>query len=342
MKMEIEKIVLLTKEGRKYLKENRIKVIGSQRGIEKNKKFFQSIISDWERGKHNPSLLKLKEYLRILRIPIKSFLNNKKYTKGIKNLTYQIPSNLKKIRLSTSKAYILGVVGPGDGCVGRKELRLTSIDYDFIKEFSKQVREAYGLRPHVYFNKNHRIWYAVVSSKQVAEDVRSFNTSFREKDWKIPSEILFSDKQIKAAYLKGVFDSQGNVNFIENTRNVNLRSYNKSGLKQIQELLLALMIKSSLSDKGRRLYIYGKDDIENFAKNINFSIKRKTNLLKNLLKSYKRHKTSPKIVQVLLPEMKKLKEIGLSYHEIARVINKNQNTSISWTTFQNRLKNFGE
>lgn len=321
--MEIEKIVLLTNKG-------------SQRKLERITGFSQSIISDWERGHHNPSLHKLNEYVKILNIRLLDFLRNRTYVDKVKNITYEIPNKLKQRRLTLEKAYVLGVVRPGDGCVGYKIIRLNSIDYDFIKEFCKNVKKAYGLYPHVYFERRDNRYCAIVCSRKVVEDIKSFNVSFREENWEVQIEILTSDRKIKALYLNGVFDSQGNAHF-NKYRNVNLRSYNTKGLQQIQQLLFSLKIGSHFSDKGRRLFIYGKN-IERFHQFIRFSIRRRQLVLEKALTSYKTRKTSPYVVDMVTSEMKKLRQIGLSYSKIAHIINNNQNTSISPSTIQNRLK----
>jgi transcriptional regulator with XRE-family HTH domain len=308
----------------------------SQRKLEKIAKISQATISDLESQKHNPTPRILKKYLESIGIEFENFIKDKRYVKKIKHIYVQAP---KKTILKKEEAYILGVLGPGDGSISKNGFKLGAKDKDFIEEFCKMVQKCYKLTPHIYFDKYYKILHAVVCARSFVNYFHFFNVSFKEKNWRIPKTIFSSNNEIKRYYLRGIFDSQGSVNFVEkSTKNVNLRSYNKRGLRQIKKLLIQLGIKSSILDKGRRLYLFGRNNIEKFQNLINFSIKRKRLVLESLINSYERNRTSPRVINTLVNEMKELRGKKLTYLKIATEINKKYNLSISRSCVQGRLK----
>jgi len=281
--------VKLTSQGISLLQKLREKKIGSQRNLERNTNFSQALISGWKTGKFNPTLSKFEYYLKYLGVDSNSFINNKSFVKTLIKIHNTIPPEFLNQNLDTNRAYVFGVVGPGDGSVSEKLVRLGAKDLDFIKVFKKAIEKSFGIKAKLHWDNCYKIWHVIVCSKDLANYFRSLNVSFEEENWRVPQFIKTSNKDIKIAYLKGVFDSQGGVNFVSNkTRNINLRSYNSRGLIEIQSLLENIGIKSSLLDKNRRLYIFGRDNMKKFQESINFSIKRRRDKLKQLFKSYKR------------------------------------------------------
>ena len=94
--------------------------------------------------------------------------------------------------------------------------------------------------------------------------------------WHIPSEIFSEKLEIRCAFLRGFFDSEG----FANDEVLGCCSVNKDGLEQIVKLLESIEIKSiaylnAKSDGAYRLYIYRMRERMKFHKLVGFSIKRK-------------------------------------------------------------------
>lgn len=231
--------------------------------------------------------------------------------------------------LTTQKAFVLGVIGPGDGFVSQNRIGLSVIDEDFALKFKKSVEKTYGFECKKYLQKvsgygklpRHKI---ILYSKEVLKDLNSYDVSLKEKDRCIPKAIKKSNPSIKAKYIQGFSDSQGSVG----QRNIDLASKNKEGLEEIQDMLLELNIRSSLqvNKGGSRLSIQDRKSLENFNSTIGFYIRRKQKKLTKMLKRYKFYGTPTTTVDKLMPEIIKLNGKGYKQIIIAKMLGLNQST----------------
>jgi len=233
---------------------------------------------------------------------------------------YPIPEN---IQLDENLAYVLGVIGPGDGFVYKGSVGLEAVDREFVEEFKARVEKVTGLlctplkllKPET---RNHRERYRLLlNSKEFAKFLANFGISFREKDWRVPVVIKRGTQKICAAYLRAFADSQGWVEV--KTKRIGLCVKNSVGLKEIQELLSRVGITAPLvtPKKASRLYISGRKNLEAFAAKIGFVIRRKQAKLKEILTSYKLYRTPTQEINKLIPQMIQLRTRGLSYKKIA-------------------------
>lgn len=295
----LDRNVLLIKRGRELLKRTRLKRFGSQQNASLICGLDQSCISYWESGKANPTFKRLMAYLKILGIPCNTFI--KKYCSVsneriiIKMIKAAKISNKNKIKrqgkLTLEKAYILGVIGPGDGYVGYDELELGVTDKEFAIEFKNYLEKTYGIEPSLYLrepvNPNHKPKYHVrLCSKAAVEDVKKYARRFKEYNWQLPRAIIKASEKIKYAYLRGIFDSQAHVSV--NKKEIRMYLSNLKGLHKLKKLLKIIEIKSSVTDHNQILRICGRRNLELFSAKINFIINRKREALKELLGSYKR------------------------------------------------------
>ena len=191
--------------------------------------------------------------------------------------------------------YVLGVV-EGDGCISfRKEggacIYLSVVDEDFAKAFYCSLKAWSGT--YCRFWKDGDRWRVTQSSVASAKALKIFD-----------KELLrhLDDSKI-TAFLKGMFDSEGNVS------NRCIRFYNSDmelvGL--VKELLKIIGIQDSyiytrpsgIHEFGGRkslvkpvhaLHISGRRNLELFHKMIGFSIERKQEKLLNYLDSYRIYK----------------------------------------------------
>jgi len=194
--------------------------------------------------------------------------------------------------LTKEKSYVLGVLGPGDGWVGKNQLQLglKAIDRDFVEAFKKNIEKTYGIKSKIKIeepkNKKHKRSFEVrLSSRRICEDVRKYKVPFKEKIWRVPSEIKQTNKNNKKAYIKGVFDSQAHVNIKK--KEIRTVILNIFGLYELKSILTDLGIKSHISERVQRITIYRKENIEKYTNDIGFYIKRKQADLNKLLSSYK-------------------------------------------------------
>ena len=240
------------------------------------------------------------------------------------------------IKLSKKLAYILGVVGPGDGFLmynsnKRKvtyRIGLRTVDLEFANRFKLYLEQLYNLRCYTNVEQtDHKDVYVVVlCSKAACEHLLIFVENvneFREKSWIIPKVILNAKVDEKKEYIKGFADSQGCVYIKNSVKHIFLSSCNTKGLKQMQKLLSDLKLKSSL--QKNRLSITGFSNIKRFEDKINFTINTKRDKLHQLLSTYKysmkKARSNSEQVSSAIQEMTSLRfKDNLSYKQIGEKV----------------------
>jgi len=199
-------------------------------------------------------------------------------------------------KLTPELGYILGVIH-GDGYLVIKRTKgrvgLEVIDKDFAQNFHNQLEKWSGLEFSFYFNKNKGLYTAVLYSLRAARFLKDFNIY----------NLVDADNEIKANFLRGLFDSEGNVSAsnLETpktaTRFISFFNNDKKLIDLTKTLLESLGIKVQNVDKrvgggfkettiNFRLRIGGFNNLELFRNKIGFSIERKNKKLEELLASY--------------------------------------------------------
>jgi len=257
-------------------------------------------------------------------------------------------NEIKRTGLTLEKAYILGVVGPGDGfmmyapnnhCIG-----LRVVDQDFADYFKTCLENTYGLscRQSVEITKHQPVIKTFLHSKAACNDLLSHVKSigdFKEKSWVIPNIIFNASRRIKAQYVKGFSDSQGCIYSNRLKRDIYLSSCNLIGLKQMQILLSNLGLRSGIRSNKKALRISGKINLTIFKDLVGFTIERKQSKLEYVLSSFKndmrrRYRPSAEVA-ILTPKFSKLRVQGLTYKEIA------ERCDVDMTTVHKRLNYYG-
>jgi hypothetical protein len=243
--------------------------------------------------------------------------------------------NLKRLpdsseELTPEKAYILGVVGPGDGFIITKNcgVGLSVVDKDFANKFKFCLEKVYGhkCRENILeptgFGINPR-WGIRLYSKNVVKDLMRYGVKFNEKNWSIPSIVKRASLDIKHSYVAGFADSQGSVH----KREVLMFSQNGEGIKEFNTILLRMGLRSSIQERkdGYVLSIHSRNSLEYFHKNIEFSIDRKQNKLSKILSNYKRHCVPKELIDLLNPKIKNYLDRGYSQRKTARLLGISQN-----------------
>jgi len=256
-------------------------------------------------------------------------------TGRIKIFRHTIPDSSKN--MTKEKSYVIGVLC-GDGWVyinKRKrcyQIALSVADKDFAEEFGRCLQTTYKLRPSFKVRAKRkynwkRMFQIRLCSKAACMDLLNYGSLFRTKTWLIPNAIKIAHLEIKAHFLKGLFDSEANVERREHR--INLTSINMIGLKETQMILNQFGIRSKIivnklvAGRNRRfnLRIQDRKSVELFYLKIGFVISRKQIALREVVKSYKQYQTPKENVNKLVPDMVKLRREGYSYEHIGRKLN---------------------
>jgi len=257
--------------------------------------------------------------------------------------------------LTEEKAYILGVLC-GDGYLtfqkekSRYLIGLDVCDEDFADEFRRCLKEVYGLLPSkilrnrrvTNFSKNPKLMYCIyLTSKLVVEDLLRYSKSFKTKEWTVPEEILNSSIEIKSAFLRGLFDSEGTIIDLSKGRAIlQLCSGNDKSLLVIKDILLndfGVNTKIDFNNnKVMQLRTYRYENIKNFSDKIGFTIKRKKEKLAFCLSSYKR-KGLRKYNQDFKANVLQLLSQGFSAYKIGKILKFPHTNVYDFVKQQNRL-----
>jgi len=183
--------------------------------------------------------------------------------------------------MTKEKAYLLGVLC-GDGCLCHNSIRLEiRYDEEFIKEFSRCLKEVYGLDYHYHYYSKRNSFVLYASSKIICEDLSRYG-KFGTFEWKIPKEILNdSNGKFACGFLKGLFDSEGSASRYV----ISMSSANKTGIILASKLLSQLKIQNKVITTKRGyyiLYITKRERLKSFKEKIGFTIKRKLEKLEYL------------------------------------------------------------
>ncbi|MBI2667740.1 hypothetical protein HYX17_03125 [Candidatus Woesearchaeota archaeon] len=262
----------------------------------------------------------------------------------------QIPNSSKK--LSLEKAYILGVLC-GDGFLiynsnkSVYQIGLSAVDKEFVNEFRNSLSQVYRLNPtkeiHIpkISNWNNQSRTRLCSIK-ACENLLCYG-KFGVKKWRVPERIKRADLEIQSQFIKGFFDSEGNVD--EVGKRIRAFSINNNGLEDVKALLNGFGIESKIHSKKNKkprlpsytLSVQDRKSIELFDKYINFTIIRKKDRLKQIVSSYKLWVKPHREVIKLKDKMMELRNQGLSYEKIGKELNINKTTVWNHLNSRDRL-----
>ncbi len=253
----------------------------------------------------------------------------------IKIFKHKIPGSAKC--MSLEKAYVLGVLC-GDGCIScnksmrRFQIILSVTNKEFFNEFRKCLHKVYRIKSTNEYRiskvKNWQNQYVTrLCSKAACEDLLVYGR-FRTGSWRIPAVINSSSLEIQARFLRGLYDSDGNVE--KNGRRVGLTSISVDGLCDVKDLLNKFNIRSVIirqrdSKPNRKnryvLRIQDRGSLNWFSQFINFTIFYKRKRLDIGIRSYKLWTIPYKESIKLDPLIIKLRQEGLTYEQIGEKLN---------------------
>lgn len=149
-------------------------------------------------------------------------------------------------------------------------IRNTGISYynrsqNLIDNFSNKMKRIYKYDPKVY-KKSNGVFCLAYYNVELAP-------FFRNKISQLLSVIVSSKKQLQKEFLSSFFDDEGSVDFrkSEHIRRIRGYQHNNEILMIINKLLKNLNIESKVDTRFHEIIISRRENIEKFAKEINFS-----------------------------------------------------------------------
>ncbi len=214
----------------------------------------------------------------------------------IKIKKHNIP---KDLQLDEDLSYIFGVLC-GDGCISynknmqRYQIILLATDQEFVDKFRNILGNYFKISPTNEFrktrNKNWRDQYVTRLCSREACDFILKIGGFGKAEWKVPEIIKVSKNNIKSSFIRGFFDSEGEID--KDIGRVGATSMNFDGLREVQDLLASLNIKSTIikrkdlrpnTSQKYVLRVHDKNSILLFYSLVGFTIERKQKVLKEFL-----------------------------------------------------------
>jgi len=164
-------------------------------------------------------------------------------------------------------------------------------DKDWGSHISDLIFRGYGLHGSVC--REEREWRFHSSSTRVFKDLsRYYDPTWNARKWRISPVLLRSPTDIRRRFARGYFDADG-YPYYNKSRDkvlVQINSVNRNGLTDMRELLRSLGYNPGLYKryKNRSVWeitIQRKSEVIRFANDIGFSIQRKQEKLRNMLRS---------------------------------------------------------
>jgi len=294
------------------------------------------------RRKHGWGFKRIARHLRISKKMVQGWITQGRKPRSLR-LKERTPSasgwNKKSTKpqesISEEKAWILAVIGPGDGCVDKGKVELSVTNREFAKRFGKLISSTYGIGWNIRtvdgktVGENSNFPYppkcfsdkfvVYAHSVEMCENLLQYEEleHFKEGNEKVPEKIFQAEEEIKSSYLQGFMDSQGCIYANDDGYDSRVvgRKSNTKVLKELQELLSDLDIKSRVrSDSGEKktwtLDIRGNEDILKYREKVSFSIPYKKEKLDKVVEKIK----SPYECDICGKKFEDVSTLGGHYH----------------------------
>jgi len=212
-----------------------------------------------------------------------------------------------------------------------------SYDGSFSWKFNECMEKAYGITPKIWQHKTERgriVARSYINSKMVWERQNSL-VDVGKYTWRLKEPVLNlsdNDREKISNVIQGFFDAEGSPpSFAKGkwVRQIRACSVNDKGLNQMKYMLEKLSIDSRVKGPYENpgyfgngdiyyLVITGRDNLERFYEEVNFSIYYKAEIFKYALLSYK-NKSYGNYPKELLDLALELARKGMSARRIHRI-----------------------
>ena len=201
----------------------------------------------------------------------------------------KIPSKITKDLM-----YLLGLLS-GDGHLRYNyrdghvsTIQLTNIDENVISEFKRIVKETFGIED-IKYDGNYSYYF---SSSPIGNLIKNMGIPVKNKSKSIsvPNYLISMPKDFIAAYLKGLFDTDGHVHVVPSGMQVSYYTSSKQMMNGVKYLLLRLGIQCTFrykEDGNYELTISDADSLSMFREKVGFNHKKRSaNLSKEIKNKY--------------------------------------------------------
>lgn len=253
----------------------------------------------------------------------------KKARSDIESLKWAKRLGVKRVNLNSTKelSYFIGALR-GDGWLEKGTWRLgfKAKDRDFVDEFIRCLSEILEGRS-IKANFSENIWKVRVSNKELY-----FFLSDRERC----AQVI---EKFPSDFLRGIFDAEGGVypsskgcrvcmwntdsSIIELVRN----SLERLSIAYCVVLITRLGVGGIVNGRKiiRRKPVFvvklsGIESLVKFSQLVGFSIGRKQQRLAGAVRRHEERSRAEQRIDSLVPKMRKLREMGYYYRDIAKVV----------------------
>lgn len=125
-------------------------------------------------------------------------------------------------------------------------IEFSNTDIPLLKHFVNLLFKEYGYRPKI-IKSNNNVFRVCIAKNNVIRNLLKF-TDFGCLKWTVPSSILKSNRLVKAAFIRGFFDGDGSVDYVDKKiPRIRFGSSNFEGLIILSKMLKSLDLKHSLN-----------------------------------------------------------------------------------------------
>lgn len=274
----------LKESGRNLLSEKREELKISQKKAAKTIGLTQTAISKFELGKIGPERKNLNKLLELYGIKAANFERN--YIEKIPSMKFPKQINSE---LATFLGYIMG-----DGNKDKNRINISEQEEDVARKYKKMIEKTFGVNVAIKFRTGKRYWELRIYSKGLLEIIDMlFPEVIRPRGRNIPKAIYSLPNNELSRFLRGFFDAEGWIN--EGSRQIGITTNMEHAMRSLQLMLLRFGIISSLRKVGTKgsfakkqkycVRITDYESLKNFQKEIGFSSKKKSSILKNILRN---------------------------------------------------------
>ncbi|MDD5464425.1 MAG: ATPase, T2SS/T4P/T4SS family, partial [Candidatus Moranbacteria bacterium] len=191
-------------------------------------------------------------------------------------------------------AYFLGLL-LGDGHLGTNQATFENKNMELQTLFGELAKKKFGYSPKIYKRSDGRKTSHINSTKIAKEIHERFSVPFgnKTKIFDIPKQIENAENTAVAAFLRGMFDTDGHVSDVR--KSVVLATSNPKMAKKIPLLLKRFEIEGRLNSQKKdgknhigpyyRIFITGENNIKKFKESIDFAHPKKTMTLSKIIGS---------------------------------------------------------
>jgi len=205
-------------------------------------------------------------------------------------------SHIKPVQVFTERTparsrAVAHVLGDGTVRVDRRRKEYLVEYYNKCKplvlSWMKDIESVYGVKPKLRLKKGD-VYAAYVCNKGVVMDFFQFK---RGENWRVPSWVR-NEPHLFKEFIRALADDEGSVypNGSHTTLTVTISNNSLMGLKDIQEYLEKISIKSRIRGPYKRCYklaITSRKNLFKYYIHIGFSHPKKTKRLKRFFTLYR-------------------------------------------------------